>query len=256
MDSHNYSYTDNSYTDNSINGSFNTSINNSGNTHITTAAPVIPQQQIVYTYQQQIAAPYCVINLTNGGAYSATATLVWSSSNATSAYISQIGSVAPNGTRVVTGFANQSYSLTVTGQGGTYTCVSQPFTPTYVPPAPIYPSVSLSQIPYTGLALSPLAQAMYWLALLSVAAAGGYLLVYFKGSALAFAGMTRRQNHFVASEMDAEEVEAPAAVEAEEATTPVANAFSLPTMSETKTQDSMHVIRNAFGVPQIVINRA
>lgn len=244
----------NTYVDNSINDSFNTNISNSGNTTI--LAPVVPQQQVVY--QQQYAAPYCVISLTGAGQYNAQATLVWSSSNANSAYISQIGAVAPNGQRYVTGYANQTYSLTVTGQGGTYTCQTQMYTPTYVPPT-ITPSVSLTQIPYTGLALSPMAQAMYWLSLLSVAAAGGYLLVYYKGGALALAGasMARRQNHFVVSEQDATEVETPVIDEVEEvATTPVVSTFSLPTIAETYTRDAMHMIRNASGVPQIVISRA
>jgi hypothetical protein len=247
----------NTYIDNSINGSFNTNISNSGNTTI--LAPVVPQQPIVY--QPQTAAPFCVITLTNAGQYSAQATLVWSSSNATSAYISQIGAVAPNGTRYVTGYANQIYSLTVTGQGGTYTCQTQMYTPTYVPPAPITPSVSLEQIPYTGLALGPVAQMIYWLSLFSVAAAGAYLVVYYKGGALALMGasMTRKQNHFVVSEQETEEVSAPAVTEVAEevVATPVADLFhSLPTMAETKTRDVMQVIRNASGVPQIVINRA
>lgn len=242
------SIVDNSIVDNSINGSFNT---------FTTLAPVTPQPIIQYQYQQQIPAPFCVITLTNAGAYSAQATLVWSSSNAQSAYISQVGAVAPNGTRSVTGYANQIYSLTVTGQGGTYTCQTQQYTPTYVPPAPITPSVSLTQIPYTGLSMSPFAQAMYWLSLLSVAAAGGYLLVYFKGGALALAAtsMTRRQNHFVVSEQEANELTTPVVEEAEEVTTPVVSTFSLPTMAS-HTRDAMQMIRNASGVPQIIISRA
>ncbi len=249
---------DNSIIDNSINGSFNTTIKDSYNTTMLT--PVVPQQPIVYTQP----APYCVITLQNAGAYTAQATLVWSSTNAQSAYITQVGSVAPNGTRVVTGFANQMYSLTVTGQGGTYTCNTQPYTPTYIPQAPITPSVSLTQIPYTGLALSPMAQAMYWLALLSVAAAGGYLLVYYKGGALALAGaMNRltaqagRQNHFVVSEQETEEVITPEAVETEEVAAPTVDAMSfLPAMQEMKTRDVMSVMHSEDGTPRLVIARA
>ncbi|MBP9757297.1 MAG: hypothetical protein KBD06_01730 [Candidatus Pacebacteria bacterium] len=248
---------DNSIVDNSINGSFNTNISNSGNTSITTVTPV-PVQPIIQ-YQQQIAAPYCVITLQNAGAYTAQATLVWSSSNAQSAYITSIGNVAPNGTRVVTGFANQTYSLTVTGQGGSYTCHTQ-YTPTYVPPAPITPSVSLTQIPYTGLALGPVAQALYWLSLFSVAAAGAYLLVYFKGGALAAVGasMNRRQNHFVVSEQETEEVSAPEVTveEVEEVAAPAASLNFLPTMASGQTRDIMSVIRSIDGAPRIVINRA
>ncbi len=262
--------TTNTYTDNSINGSFNTNVHGDGNVvgggyqgvAVATLAPVVPQHPIVY--QQQIAAPYCVINLTNAGAYNAQATLVWSSSNAQNAYISQVGAVAPNGQRFVTGYTNQTYSLTVTGQGGTYTCNTQPWAPTYVAPTPINPSVSLTQIPYTGLALSPFAQAMYWLSLMSVAAAGGYLLVYYKGGALAFAGaaLSRRQNHIVVSEtseQDTTEVEAPETEnegETEPQVSPVNMRTFLPTMAETQTRDAMQMIRNAAGVPQIIISRA
>lgn len=258
------SITDNSiFVDNSINDSFNTTVVGDGNVvgggyqgvAIATLGTVVAQPIIQY----QAPAPYCVITLTNAGVYNTQATLVWSSSNAQSAYIMSIGAVAPNGTRAVTGYANQTYSLTVTGQGGSYTCHTQPFTPTYVPPAPITPSVSLTQIPYTGLALGPVAQAMYWLSLIAAAAAGGYLLVYYKGGALALAAasMTRRQNHFVVSEQEAAEVETPVVEEAEEVTTtPVARTFSLPTMASTNTRDAMQMIRNAAGVPQIIINRA
>ncbi len=249
----------NTFIDNSINDSFNTTVVGDNNVvgggyqgvAIATLGQVVAQPIIQY----QAQAPYCVITLTNAGQYSAQATLVWSSSNASSAYIMTLGAVAPNGQRHVTGYANQTYSMTVTGQGGTYTCHTQPFTPTYV--QPINPSVSLDQIPYTGLALSPIAQAIYWLSLFSVAAAGAYLLVYFKGGTLALAGFaTRRSNHFVVSEQEAAEITTPIVEEAEEVTTPVASTFSLPSLAETKTRDAMQMIRNAAGIPQIVISRA
>lgn len=61
---------------------------------------------------------------------------------------------------------------------------------TYVPPVvranPQY--VALSQIPYTGFDLGPVGNTIYWMSLMSIAAAGAYLLVYFKGGALSFAG--------------------------------------------------------------------
>ena len=53
------------------------------------------------------------------------------------------------------------------------------------------PYVALSQIPYTGFDYGPLGNAMYWAALLSVAVAGAYLLVYYNGGALSLA-----QNYF------------------------------------------------------------
>lgn len=251
---------DNSITDNSINidnsirDSFNTTVIGDGNIVAGGYQGIAIGGQVATAVA---AAPYCVITLTNAGVYNTQATLVWSSSNAQSAYIMSVGAVAPNGTRVVTGYANQIYSLTVTGQGGSYTCQTQMFTPTYVPPAPITPSVSLTQIPYTGLDLGPVGNAMYWLSLISVAAAGGYLLTYYKGGALALMGaaMTRRQNHFVVSEQEAEEVSAPEVEVAEEVAAPVAT-FSLPTMAVAKTRDAMQMIRNADGMPQIIIARA
>ena len=45
--------------------------------------------------------------------------------------------------------------------------------------APPPPYVSLSQIPYTGFDFGPVGNAMYFAALLAVAAAAAYLLIYF-----------------------------------------------------------------------------
>ncbi len=63
-------------------------------------------------------------------------------------------------------------------------------TTTYVPPIvranPQY--VALSQIPYTGFDLGPVGNAIYWMSLLGVSAAGAYLLIYYKGGALLFVG--------------------------------------------------------------------
>lgn len=250
---------DNSIVDNSINDSFNTVISNSGNTNITTLGTVIPQP--IIQYQQQYAAPYCVITLTSGGMYNAQATLVWSSSNAQTAYISSIGNVAVNGTRTVTGYSSQIYSLTVTGQGGSYTCQTQ-YTPTYVPPTYQTPTVSLTQIPYTGLDMGPVGNAMYWLAILSVAAAGGYLLTYHSGNVMALATSairSRSQNHIVVSETESD-VEAPVTPVVEEETaevTPSTNILNfLPTMVATMTKDTMTMARATDGTPRLVISRA
>ena len=52
------------------------------------------------------------------------------------------------------------------------------------PPAPPpAPSVSLSQIPYTGLDLGAFGSAAYWLGLVAFAGASAYLLLYYKGGA-------------------------------------------------------------------------
>src|SRR3989338_6909277 len=80
--------------------------------------------QTTITVQQQ-EAPSCTLttNLSSiqyGGSF----TLSWSSSNATSASLNQgIGSVGVNGTYVVSNlFTTTTYTLTVTGPGGTANC--------------------------------------------------------------------------------------------------------------------------------------
>jgi hypothetical protein len=257
------SITDNSINivDNSINDSFNTTVIGDGNVvgagyQGIAIGGAIAQQHV------QVPAPYCVITLTNAGIYGASATLVWSSSNAHSAYISMIGAVAPNGTKVVTGYANQIYTLTVTGQGGTYTCQTQMFTPGYV--APIQnPHVALTQIPYTGLDLGPIGNAMYWLSLISVAAAGAYLAVYYKGGvlALATAAIPARRNHITVSADEAAAIEADSAADETVAneieSTPSTNSLNfLPAFLGSETKDSMSMVRSADGMPRIVIARA
>jgi hypothetical protein len=90
------------------------------------------------------------------------------------------------------------------------------------------------------------------------------LLVYYKGGALALAGaMNRltaqagRQNHFVVSEQETEEVITPEAVETEEVAAPTVDAMSfLPAMQEMKTRDVMSVMHSEDGTPRLVIARA
>ncbi|MBI5470469.1 hypothetical protein HY968_04110 [Candidatus Kaiserbacteria bacterium] len=194
------------YTDNSINGSFNTA----------TVYPVHQNQnyhpvQYIYdqpTYYQQ--RPYCTITLSNYNNYgnynngynygynSGPATLTWTSTNATSGYISpNVGSVSAYGSMTVYPVSGQIYTMTVYGQGGTATCVTNNYytPPTYVPPTyvqPHTPYVSLSQIPYTGFDFGTFGNALYWMALITFAGAAAYLLFYFNGGALALAGASFR----------------------------------------------------------------
>lgn len=76
------------------------------------------------------------------------------------------------------------------------------YSPTWVPPTtasytprwttPVrssYPYVALSQIPYTGFDYGPVGNALYWLALVLFAALGAYLIVFYKGGALAFSSV-------------------------------------------------------------------
>ncbi|OGG58412.1 hypothetical protein A2765_05695 [Candidatus Kaiserbacteria bacterium RIFCSPHIGHO2_01_FULL_56_24] len=149
-----------------------------------------------YCYNQYYGAPSCTINL--GGyqynqnqIYNQTATLSWTSQNATNAYITNIGSVAMNGAQAVYPQQNQLYTLTVSGPGGSATCRTGQYGygSTYLytsPPAYTSPYVSLSQIPYTGLDFGPVGTAVYFLALAFFAIAGGYLVVYYNGGVLRF----------------------------------------------------------------------
>ncbi len=178
-------------------------VNTNTNTNVNTApvtpvyqTPVTYPVQYVYpqtypsynypTYQQR---PYCTISISNyGGSNYGTygnrlATLTWSSSYGTSAYISpNIGAVAPYGSMTVYPTYSTIYTMTVYGQGGTATCQTTNYN--YVTP----PTVSLSQIPYTGFDFGTFGNSLYWFSLIAFAAAGAYLLLYFKGGALALAG--------------------------------------------------------------------
>ncbi len=136
--------------------------------------------------------PSCWITITpqygHGNTYNQ-ATLSWGSNYATSAFISpNVGSASTSGSRAVSISGYGTYTMTVYGQGGTATCQTQAqvIPP---PPPPIYypPQVALTQIPYTGLDLGLVGNALYWLSILSFAAAGAYLVVYYKGGAMTLA---------------------------------------------------------------------
>ncbi len=143
--------------------------------------------------------------------------LTWSASNATSASISpEVGSVTPTGSRIVYA-KGSTYSMSVYGPGGTATCqtasynvpfythgygsgyntnyYSYPnsyYTPTYTYPTTYTSgaanvvnnyvvgsasSVSLKQIPYTGLDFGVWGSAFMYLAIALSAAVGAYALV-------------------------------------------------------------------------------
>src|SRR3989344_1238312 len=188
----------------------NNNVNTNTNTNVAPVSQATPQTIVQYVAQpnpiyypvyqptynypvQNTQLPYCVITATTG--YNGLVTLSWSSSYATSAYISpSVGSVAPNGSTSLYNYGNSIYTMTVSGQGGSNTCRTS-----YVQPVQT-PTVSLTQIPYTGFDLGPVGNAMYWLSLLSFAVAGASLLVYFlprlmadkagRGGAFALVGST------------------------------------------------------------------
>ena len=251
--------------DNSIRDSFNNY--NSGNTSIVVATPQVP---VVQTYP----APYCTINhALSGGHYNYgnnSAYLSWSSTNATSAYLSNVGSVETSGSRTVYPGYTTTYTLTVYGQNGqsatcsttvqgyTYTPPVQP--PVYIPPVVQQPYVSLTQIPYTGFDLGPIGNALYWAALIAFAFAGSYLMIYYRGGAFAFAGTmlpkrTRKPLPAVIAP------KAPILVEKEAAALRAEEVRVAPIVASLRksagTNDSMAIVKaNDGSMPRIVINRS
>lgn len=230
--------------DNSINDSFNNY--NSNNTSLVVTAPQTP----VYTHP----APYCTITSSNYG-YGSGTYLSWTSTNASSAYISGIGSVSTNGSQMV--YGSGSYTMTVYGYNGqSATCATNVYA--HVPP-PVYqqPYVSLTQIPYTGFDFGPIGNAMYWASLLSFAVAGAYLMIYYRGGALALATAmvpARRQKFapIVAPK-------APILVEKEAAVALTETKVQpiVASLRKAGTLDSMAIVTSKDGsMPKIVIQRA
>lgn len=165
--------------DNSIRDSYNTY--DSFNTAVVVTAP----QQPVYNPPTYHAAPYCTITHAQYGGYGSGAYLSWTATNASSAYISQIGNVALSGSQMV--YGSGTYTMTVYGYNGQQATCATTIQGTYHPPVYQQPYVSLTQIPYTGFDFGTFGNAMYWAALASFAIAGAYLMVYYRGGALAFA---------------------------------------------------------------------
>ena len=175
------------YTDNSINNSFNTgsNINSPGAVAAGTSVSVIPLATPQYYTQYSYGSASCSIIATpsviqNGQ----TANLRWTTSGARTAYLSDsIGTVTLNGSLIIRPEASRTYTLTVTDTNGrTSTCQ------TSLTVSGSAPYVSLTQIPYTGFDYGPMGNALYWVSLVSFAVAGAYLLVFYKGGVLAFAG--------------------------------------------------------------------
>jgi len=145
-------------------------------------------------------APGCTLyreNTWNNGV-----TLRWNTTDATSAYLSNVGAVSTYGMYTVYPTYNTTYVLTVYGYNGqSRSCeleIDRGYGtyPTYYNQYPQYqygtgynygyPYLSLSQIPYTGFGLGTVGTAVYFLALALFAIAGGYLLSYYNGGVLRF----------------------------------------------------------------------
>src|SRR3989338_8803686 len=236
--------------DNSINHSFNP-ISNYAPVYPVTPAPIIQ-----YQFPPVQQGLYCVITVGQNNIHNSQAPyLSWTSYGAYSATLSDgIGQVAVNGSLAVRPNTTRTYVLTVYGQGGSANCSAT----VYV--SGIAPSVSLSQIPYTGLDLGTFGSIAYWMSLLSFAIAGAYLVVYYKGGAFALATETVRSLRMPKMNFSAtvevqnveEIVAAPSILEEKSEV----NAFAgLPTMEDRSTKDSMTIARSHGGAPRIVINR-
>ncbi len=282
--------TNNTCVNNSCNNTTTTSIVNSGNT----TATVYPVQQAAVQYQVQYVQPvqpYCTITISNYNntnnaygpyAYNQLATLTWSSTNATSGYVSpNVGAVSAYGSMQVYPTSGSVYTMTVSGQGGTATCSTPVFsTPVYNNPPPVYnnpaPYVSLSQIPYTGFDFGTLGNSIYWLALVLFAGAAAYLVLYFQGGVMAFTGnilgtkKTRVQPEMpriqvkvsapvapVASPDVAPTMELPALQSFSGVVSPIQFAPTVaPEATRTNTTDSMKIVTSEGQAPRIIISRA
>lgn len=145
-------------------------------------------------------APGCTIyrQETNGSAV----VLRWNSTDASSAYLSGVGSVSTFGQYTVYPTYDTTYTLTVYGNGKSESCeieIDRGYS-TYYPQNYNhynnygnqygynynYPYISLTQIPYTGFDLGVVGTAVYFLALALFAIAGAYLLAYYQGGVLRF----------------------------------------------------------------------
>lgn len=223
--------------DNSINDSFNNY--NSNNTVVT--APLsyaTPQYPVVYTSQQ----PYCEIRQAQASGSGVTAAyLSWTSTNATSAYLTNVGSVPVNGSQTVWPTNSMTYTLTVYGANGQSAQCSTTISGYSAP------YVSLTQIPYTGFDFGTFGNAVYWFTLAAFALGLGYLAVYYIPT-FALAGV-RTQKKFAPAVAQ----KAPVLVEKEMVASkvvPIIEAIRRGTM------DTMAIIASKDGsMPKIVISR-
>lgn len=217
--------------DNSINDSFNT---------VVVAGATTPTPH----YAPQ---PYCVINqaLASGSGVTA-AYLSWTSSNATSAYLSNVGTVLTNSSYTVWPTQTTTYVLTVYGQNGqSAQCQTTVYANNYV----ATPYVSLTQIPYTGFDFGTFGNAMYWAGLIVFAIGAAYLAIYYVPP-LALAHMPKRAYQPVVAPIAPILVERKAEV-AREVVHPV-----VASMRKTGTTDSMAIVQSKDGsMPKIVIVR-
>ena len=250
--------------DNSISDSFNNynsgiiygnQVTGYGNTAVAVIGTATEQYPVVYTQP----APYCQLYQASAASgYGVNAAyLSWTSSNATSAYLSNVGSVNVNGSSTVWPGSSMTYTLTVYGANGqqatcytTVTGYSAPY-------------VSLTQIPYTGFDFGTLGNAMYWTGLVLFALGAGYLAVYYLprlavGKAgvpsLALAGV-RTKSQFAPIVADKAPILAESEI-VEAKVAPIANQIA-GQIRKAGTNDTMAIFASKDGsMPKIVIDRS
>ena len=167
-----------------------------------------------------------------------------------------MGTVNVSGSRMVNPVSSRTYTLTISGMGGTRTCS------TYVTVGSAAPYVSLSQIPYTGFDGGPLQSALYFGGLLAFALSAAYLVLYFKGGAGSMLGSLFPTKAMVASSVfvspamfaasnaPTPRVQKPVESEVVIERLPSFNTGSLP-------KDSMSFAHSANGgIPRIVVTRS
>ncbi len=246
-----------------VNYSCNTNVNNINNSvsgggyNTATLVPVYttpPQHLVQYVAPAPILPvpnAYCTITaspayIQNGQA----AFLSWTSTGASNAWLSDgIGAVAPNGTLTVRPNVSTTYTLTISGYGGTRTCTA------YVNVSGVYPYVSLSQIPYTGFDLGTFGNAIYWAGILAFALASAYLVLYYRGGATVLAGSLFGNRRIVSTRVQGSSA-TPAMFSRNTKTSALATSRieNLPVAHTNAPKDSM-AFTHGDGAPFIVVNR-
>lgn len=147
--------------------------NNNNNNNV--VYPAQPQPIIQYTGGSNLA---CSIDASRTSIRNGESTnLAWASNGAVSAVLTGMGTVSTTGSMSVHPSTSMNYVLTIYDQyGNTSTCNVNINVNGYN-----NPSISLSQIPYTGFDFGTFGNMVYWFALALFAVSLAYLAVYMQG---------------------------------------------------------------------------
>ncbi len=195
-----------------------------------------------YNGSTNYAAPTCTLtayqNYINQGGNT---TLSWSSNNASYGYIAGVGTVQTNGTVVVSPSQTTGYTATFYGPAGQTNCYATVVV-SGTTPAPAG-SISLSQVPYTGLDLGPIGTIIYWLTLLIICALVAYALVvkrvqesFLMNVRIVLFGHPEKASHPVYKKAEMNTAKAAPASAAVAPTTAVGG-VELPTISASSSED-------------------